>query len=159
MSKISDEKILRALKQAERFGFAVLALDTSTDEFDDLSEISKVRKKTKKPVEPVEHTFSQALAALKDGLMIYRKIWGNKGDNFIFQQVPSEVDISQVPNMHSLPDSVKEVIMTRAIINTGEDFGSIRYSNQLAMVHPDNKIYSWNPSVSDLNAKDWIVVS
>tara|TARA_R110000868_G_scaffold143967_3_gene362727 strand:- start:2418 stop:2897 length:480 start_codon:yes stop_codon:yes gene_type:complete len=159
MSKISDEKILRALEQAERCGFAVLALDTSTDEFVDISEISEVRKKHKKSVEPVQHTFSQALAALKDGLMIYRKIWGNKGDNFIFQQVPSEVDISHVPNMDSLPDSVKEVIMTRAVINTGEDFGSIRYSNQLAMVHPDNKIYSWNPSVSDLNAKDWIVVS
>ena len=96
--------------------------------------------------------------------MIQRIGWNGKG-LFVFKQIPSEVPISVVPKMQSLPKEVKEEFERR--YNVASDNGNmimannnplltIRYCNQLAIVHPDNTINGWVPSVSDVLADDWV---
>jgi hypothetical protein len=101
-------------------------------------------------------SFSKAIEALKDGRMVQRQGWNGKG-LFIFMQVPSQVDFSLVPKMTSLPDSVKKEFERRWIENEGNQY--IQYKNQLAMVYPDNTIYGWVASPSDVLEEDWIILN
>lgn len=93
--------------------------------------------------------FGQAIEALKQGKRVARKGWNGKG-MFIFQQVPSEISEEIVPKMQSLPQAVKDEFAKRG--------GSIRYKNQLAMVYPDNNIYGWVASPSDVLEEDWCIL-
>jgi len=93
--------------------------------------------------------FGQAIEALKEGKRVARQGWNGKG-MFIFQQVPSEINEEIVPKMQSLPQTVKDEFAKRG--------GSIRYKNQLAMVYPDNTVYGWVASPSDVLENDWIVL-
>lgn len=108
--------------------------------------------------------FGTAIKALKQGKRVQRQGWNGKG-LFIFMQVPSSVAIEIVPKMTSLPDSVKaefEKRHNRLNVSTGTFdpiyFNSITYQNQLAMVYPDNKIYGWVASPSDVLEEDWIIL-
>lgn len=94
-------------------------------------------------------TFGQAVTALNDGRRVSREGWNGKG-LFIFKQVPSEIDAEVVPKMQSLPQSVKDEFIKRG--------GNIRYKNQLAMVYPDNTIYGWVASPSDVLENDWCIL-
>lgn len=69
---------------------------------------------------------------------------------FVFMQVPADIGPDVIPKMQSLPPAVKEEFARRG--------GSIRYSNQFAIVNSDNEINSWAPSVSDVLAKDWVIL-
>jgi hypothetical protein len=93
--------------------------------------------------------FGQAIEALKQGKRVARKGWNGKG-MFVFQQVPSEISEDIVPKMQSLPQSVKDEFAKRG--------GSIRYKNQLAMVYPDNTIFGWVASPSDVLEEDWCIL-
>lgn len=93
--------------------------------------------------------FGQAIEALKQGKRVARQGWNGKG-LFIFMQVPAEIHEDVVPKMQSLPDSVKDEF--------GKRGGSIRYKNQLAMVYPDNTIYGWVASPSDVLEEDWVIL-
>ncbi|SOU89453.1 conserved hypothetical protein [Tenacibaculum finnmarkense genomovar ulcerans] len=75
---------------------------------------------------------------------------------FVFQQVSSEVPISTVEKMQSLPQAAKDVFKLRFIMEPKKN--TIKYSNQLAIVYPDNSIYGWVASPSDVLANDWIVL-
>jgi hypothetical protein len=94
-------------------------------------------------------SFGEAVAALKQGKMVRRVGWNGKG-LMVFMQVPSTIGEEVIPKMQSLPDSVKEVLASRG--------GSISYSNQLALLNPDNSINGWAPSVSDALSVDWIIL-
>lgn len=109
-------------------------------------------------------SFGDAIKALKEGKRVQRKGWNGKG-LFIFMQIPSEVNMEIVPKMTSLPQSVKDEFQRRHKhgSETGEGidpilFNSITYQNQLAMVYPDNKIYGWVASPSDVLEIDWIIL-
>lgn len=93
-------------------------------------------------------TFGAAVAALKEGKIVSREGWEGKG-LFVFQQVPSEVPEAIIPKMTSLPSSVKNIVAARGL--------PLRYSNQLAIVFPDNTVKGWAPSVSDSLASDWTI--
>lgn len=93
--------------------------------------------------------FGQAIEALKEGKRVAREGWNGKG-MFVFQQVPSEISEEIVPKMQSLPQKVKDEFAKRG--------GSIRYKNQLAMVYPDNTIYGWVASPSDVLENDWCIL-
>jgi len=93
--------------------------------------------------------FGQAIEALKEGKRVARQGWNGKG-MFIFQQVPSEINEDIVPKMQSLPKTVKDEFAKRG--------GSIRYKNQLAMVYPDNTVYGWVASPSDVLENDWCIL-
>ena len=107
--------------------------------------------------------FGEAIKALNEGRRVQRLGWNGKG-LFIFRQVPSQVHIDMVPKMTSLPQSVKDEFIRRKK-ETTSDAGNaphnhtpIRYQNQIAMVYPDNNIYSWAPSVNDAFANDWVIL-
>ncbi len=93
--------------------------------------------------------FGEAIKALKQGKKVARKGWNGKG-MFVFMQVPSVVPESIIPNMQSLPQSVKDEFVKRG--------GDISYQNQLAIVYPDNSIYGWLASPSDILEEDWVVL-
>lgn len=57
-----------------------------------------------------------------------------------------------IPNMQSLPQSAKGIIMARAEPH-------IAYTNQMLIIHPDGRADSWVPSSSDVFAEDWELVT
>jgi len=99
--------------------------------------------------------FGEAIIALKQGKRVSRQGWNGKG-LFIFQQVPSMVDGSVIPRMTSLPQSVKDEFERRFDLDPVN--AQIKYKNQLAMVYPDNTIYGWTPSPSDVLEEDWCIL-
>lgn len=94
-------------------------------------------------------SFGEAIAALHEGKRIARAGWNGKG-MFVFKQVPSEIPAETIPKMQSLPQAVKDEFVRRG--------GSIRYFNQLAIVYPDNSIYGWLASPSDVLENDWCIL-
>lgn len=94
-------------------------------------------------------TFGHAVEALKLGKRVSREGWNGK-DMFVFQQVPSEISIDIVPRMTSLPELVRAEFMRRG--------QPLRYSNQFALVKPDNSINGWTPSPADTLAEDWTIL-
>lgn len=114
------------------------------------------------PVERDGLPFGDAIIALKQGKRVARKGWNGKG-LFIFMQVPAKIDvITTVPKMQSLPQSVKDCFVARACTvfdkETQDKMQSINYKNQLAMVYPDNTIYGWVASPSDVLEEDWVIL-
>lgn len=99
--------------------------------------------------------FGEALVALKQGKMAQRSGWNGKG-LFVFMQIPSGINKEIVPKMQSLPPSVKDEFQRRFEAQPLLD--GIKYDNQLALVHPDNSITGWAPSVSDALASDWVIL-
>lgn len=97
-----------------------------------------------KPTKNVD--FQSALTAAQNGHLISREGWNGKGLR-VFMQVPSEVPEAIIPKMSSLPASAKTLLVARG--------GSIRYQKQAALIHPDNTIEGWSPSLSDAMATDW----
>lgn len=97
-----------------------------------------------------QFNFGKAIELLKAGHCVARSGWNGKG-LFIFMQVPAEISEDIIPKMQSLPQSVKDIFAIRG--------GSIKYSNQMALVNPDNTINGWAPSSSDTLAEDWMIVS
>lgn len=104
-------------------------------------------------------SFGEAVTALKEGKRVQRVGWNGKG-LFIFMQIPADIDIDIVPKMQSLPQSVKDEFIRRSENPENEVpvFQYIRYRNQLAMVYPDNHIYGWLPSPTDVLSSDWTIL-
>ena len=95
-------------------------------------------------------SFGIAIEALKFGLPIKRKDWNEKG-LFVIKQVPSHIEGDTIPKMQSLPQSAKDILMSR-------ENPHIDYINQMLIVNSDGRADSWTPSVSDIFAEDWEVV-
>ena len=94
--------------------------------------------------------FGDAIVLLKTGIAVRRKCWNGKG-MFIVKQVPSHITGDIIPNMQSLPQSAKDILMSR------ED-PHIDYTNQMLIINPNGRADSWVPSSSDVFAEDWEVV-
>lgn len=109
--------------------------------------------------------FGAAVVALTQGKRVQRSGWNGKG-LYIFKQVPAVIDADlTVPKMQSLPESVKLDIRSRLLF--GEEmlpdvdpieFKTIKYKNQLCLMYPDNTLYGYSPSTSDLLATDWVIL-
>ena len=95
--------------------------------------------------------FGGAITLLEAGLAVRRKGWNGKG-LFVVKQVPSHITGDIIPNMQSLPQSAKKILMSR-------ENPHIDYTNQMLIINPDGRANSWVPSVSDVFAEDWEVVS
>jgi hypothetical protein len=90
--------------------------------------------------------FGQALAAMQIGQLVSRAGWNGKGLR-VFMQVPSHVPAEIIHRMTSLPLAAKAAAMARGL--------PLRYSNQFALLHSDNRVDGWVPSSSDALATDW----
>lgn len=110
--------------------------------------MSIVRKK--KPV-LATFTFGTAVLLLEAGMAVRRGGWNGKG-LFVVKQVPSRITADIIPNMQSLPQSAKDIIMARKEPH-------IDYSNQMLIINPDGRADSWVPSSSDVFAEDWELVT
>ena len=96
-------------------------------------------------------SFGSAIALLNNGFALRRSGWNGKG-LFVIKQVPAHISSDVIPNMQSLPQSAKDILMSR------ED-PHIDYTNQMLIINPDGRADSWVPSVSDVFAEDWEVVT
>lgn len=95
-------------------------------------------------------SFGMAIEALKFGLAIRRKGWNGKG-LFVVKQIPAHITEEIIPKMQSLPQSAKDIIMSR-------ENKVIDYRSQMLIINPDGRADSWVPSVSDVFAEDWEIV-
>lgn len=99
----------------------------------------------------MEHmSFGMAIEALKFGLAIRRAGWNGKG-LFVVKQIPAHITEEIIPKMQSLPQSAKDIIMSR-------ENKVIDYTSQMLIINPDGRADSWVPSVSDVFAEDWEIV-
>lgn len=107
--------------------------------------------------------FGLAIEALKKGKRIARKGWNGKG-MFIYMLAPATIHADVIPAMQSFPESVKNELTSRyeldmsASTNGPSLFGTINFKNQIAMVYPDNTIYGWVASPSDILEDDWVIL-
>ena len=98
-----------------------------------------------------KYDFGEAIQALKFGLVIRRSGWSDK-NLVVFKQVPAHIEGDIIPKMQSLPRKAKELIAK------GKNF--IDYTSQ-CLIYNENtgRAYSWVPSISDVFAEDWELVS
>ncbi len=96
-------------------------------------------------------SFGIAVEALKFGFAIRRSGWNGKG-LFIVKQIPAHIEKNIIPKMQSLPQSAKDLILK------GKAF--IDYTSQ-CLIYNENtgRADSWVPSISDVFAEDWEIVS
>jgi hypothetical protein len=94
-------------------------------------------------------TFGQAVEAMKQGLPVSRAGWYQESGGFVFRQVPSLVPTEIISRMTSLPEAVKQLVLTRGL--------PMQYENQFALVDSLNHVCSWAPTVEDVLATDWFV--
>jgi len=94
--------------------------------------------------------FGKAIIALKQGKAIQRSGWNGKG-LFVVKQIPASINADIIPKMQSLPQSAKDILMSR-------ENPHIDYTNQMLIVNPDGRADSWVPSSSDVFAEDWCII-
>lgn len=96
------------------------------------------------------YSFGEAIHALKFGLPIRRQGWNGKG-LFVIKQIPAHIDSKIIPNMQSLPQSAKDLIL--------KGKGFVDYTSQ-CLIYNENtgRADSWVPSISDVFAEDWEVI-
>lgn len=94
--------------------------------------------------------FGHVIYFLKEGKACRRSGWSGKG-LFIVKQIPTHITGEIIPNMQSLPQSAKDILMSR-------ENPHIDYTNQILIIHPDGRADSWIPSSSDIFAEDWEII-
>lgn len=95
--------------------------------------------------------FGTAIKFLLAGGAVRRAGWNGKG-LFVVKQVPVHIEGDIIPDMQSLPQSAKDILMDR-------DNPHIDYTNQMLIINPNGRADSWVPSSSDVFAEDWEVAT
>ena len=152
MNEIDAEYIGYACKNSDkhkwRDGYHVRYINSDGSFYDSWSP-KDVFEKAYHEVKGIN--FGEVIEALKAGLAVRRKGWNGKG-LFVVKQVPAHITADIIPNMQSLPQSAKNLLMSR-------ENPYIDYTNQMLIINPDGRADSWVPSVSDVFAEDWEVVT
>lgn len=95
--------------------------------------------------------FGVVISLLKAGYALHRSGWNGKG-LMVFKQVPAHITESIIPTMQSLPDEAKRLILASK--------GHIDYTSQCLIYNTNTgRADSWVPSISDVFADDWEVVT
>lgn len=97
------------------------------------------------------YDFGTAIKFLKAGGAIRRVNWKDYG-LFVIKQVPANITSETIPNMQSLPQIAKDILMKRKNPR-------LNYTNQMLIVSPNGRADSWVPSSSDVFAEDWELVT
>lgn len=97
------------------------------------------------------YDFGTAIKFLKAGGAIRRAGWNGKG-MFVIKQVPAHITSETIPNMQSLPQIAKDILMKR-------QKPCLKYTNQMLIIDQDGRADSWVPSSSDVFAEDWELVT
>ena len=100
---------------------------------------------------PYGLSFEQILPLIKEGFAVRRNGWNGKG-LMVFKQVPAHITDEIIPKMQSLPDEAKRLILASK--------GHIDYTSQCLIYNTNTgRADSWVPSISDVFADDWEVVT
>ena len=95
--------------------------------------------------------FGDAIKALKRGLVVRRRGWDCLS-LVVFKQVPAHITGEIIPKMQSLPDAAKKFVMDHATF--------VDYTDQCLIYNKDTgEANSWTPTISDVFAEDWVVIS
>lgn len=95
-------------------------------------------------------SFSIAINLLEAGFVVRRSMWNGTG-MCIIKQVPAHITELTIPNMQSLPQQAKDLIMRRA--------KCVDYASQCLIYNTKTgRADSWNPSIADVFAEDWEIV-
>ena len=97
------------------------------------------------------YNFGTAIKFLKAGGAVRRAGWNGKG-MFVIKQVPAHITSETIPNMQSLPQTAKDILMKR-------QKPCLKYTNQMLIIDQDGRADSWVPSSSDVFAEDWELVT
>lgn len=97
------------------------------------------------------YDFGTAIKFLKAGGAIRRAGWNGKG-MFVIKQVLAHITREAIPNMQSLPQIAKDILMKRKK-------PCLKYTNQMLIISQDGRADSWVPSSSDVFAEDWELVT
>lgn len=97
------------------------------------------------------YDFGTAIKFLKAGGAVRRAGWNCKG-MFVIKQVPAHITSETIPNMQSLPQIAKDILMKR-------QKPCLKYTNQMLIINQDGRADSWVPSSSDVFAEDWELVT
>lgn len=97
------------------------------------------------------YDFGTAIKFLRAGGAIRRAGWNGKG-MFVIKQVPAHITSETIPNMQSLPQTAKDILMKR-------QKPCLKYTNQMLIIDQDGRADSWIPSSSDVFAEDWELVT
>ncbi len=101
--------------------------------------------------QPYMLSFEQILPLLREGYAIRRNGWNGKG-LMVFKQVPAHITSEIIPKMPSLPDEAKRLILAHN--------DHIDYTSQCLIYNPETgRANSWMPSISDVFATDWELVT
>jgi len=102
--------------------------------------------------------FGEALQVVKNGGIVQRAGWNGKG-MFIFMRPGDTLKTSFIPQVKSLPESVKQWIDANIDdkINPGETgLQDIVFTQYLCMKAADNSIVNgWLASQTDMLSEDW----
>lgn len=94
--------------------------------------------------------FSIAITLLEAGFVVRRSMWNGTG-MCIIKQVPAHITEVTIPNMQSLPQQAKDLIMRKA--------KCVDYASQCLIYNTKSgRADSWVPSISDVFAEDWEIV-
>lgn len=145
-----DEKCKDTLDKVKRFigGYRL--------KYDDGTETWMLKDEFEKNFRPVldkseNMGFGDAIEVLKQGGAIRRKGWNGK-EMFVVKQVPAHIGADVLPKMQSLPKSAKDLIL--------QGRGFINYTAQCLIYNEDTgRADSWVPSISDVFAEDWEIVT
>ena len=113
--------------------------------------LDRIAQISNKRVSLAGYDFGTAIKFLKAGGAIRRAGWNGKG-MFVIKQVPANIKADVIPNMQSLPQIAKDILMARSDAH-------IDYTNQMLIINPDGRADSWIPSSSDVFAEDWELVT
>lgn len=151
VEKCNDFLASNKVKELDRTSQALLSVQSGL--MDQYSFVLGDRMAIVRKEKPVlaTFTFGTAVLFLKAGMAVRRAGWNGKG-LFVVKQVPSHITADIIPNMQSLPQSAKNILMSR-------ENPHIDYTNQMLIINPDGRADSWVPSVSDVFAEDWEVVT
>jgi len=105
--------------------------------------------------------YGHALAAVKAGHCIARAGWNGK-NMCVFMRPADSMPLTIVPNVKSLPQSIKEQLFARFNGETryasGEEI-TVSFSAYLCMLAADGTVVNgWIASQTDALATDWVVL-
>lgn len=95
--------------------------------------------------------FGDAIKALKHGSVVRRLGWDCLS-LVVIKQIPAHITGEIIPKMQSLPESAKRLVMKNATF--------VDYTDQCLIYNKDTgEANSWAPTISDVFAEDWVIVS
>lgn len=102
-------------------------------------------------------TYGEAQDATKKGQLVRREEWKEKSE-VLFERPADEVPLSAIMGIKSLPQQVKELIVSGRTAEEGTAM-VVKFTSYLCKLDADGTVVNqWYAPTTDRIAKDWYVV-